>query len=230
MKVLLRGTPVSRGISIRSGKLQLRGRLPQGVRHRFGNLIALLPDPQRQIVTAVYRAWSDLGLAVRGRAFSHSEGIKLVRSAIKAKILTPEFLLLIGSAVIPDGVARATISPDKIDEWLIAVENEEKFEKFVLDCAQPSHQEVKSILRIIDTTIPQLRKLFKNSKVLNMLSPARGVKHTDLTDHKAEICAEIKRLRNLGMKLTDIFERIAPSYDKSVKTIERLYYDECEHD
>lgn len=188
------------------------------------------PETQQKIVTAIYRAWSELGQAVRGRGFSHSEGMQLLVLAIRANALTPEFLLLTAGAVIPEAASRAKIDPQKFEEQLTALDSEQKLEKFLSDAPEPSAQQLGFILRTIDTALPQLRKLFKGSEILNRLSSARGVKETDLTGHKDEICREIKRLRGLGVTLANIFERIAPRYDRAPKTIERIYYDECEHD
>jgi hypothetical protein len=184
------------------------------------------PETQQKIVKALYRAWSDLGIAVRNRPFSHSEGMQLIRSAIATRKLTPEFLLLLGSAVMPAAVERAAIRPEELENRLAELATEEKFENWLLSLPEPTHGSLRFVLRTIDTALPLLRKTMSG---FSRLPHSRGVKQTELTGRESEICTEIKRLLREKVPLAEIFKRLA-TYGKSAKTIERLYYDKCKDD
>ena len=181
-------------------------------------------ETQQLILNATDRAWAELGKWLNVEDFTHDDGIKLLRMWIHERKVAPEVFLNFGTSIFPELARTALISPEQFDANLERVETREKFAAVVLAAPEPDSEKLQFVLDGLKSALPNLRQYFAQL-VKGMPHHHRGGRPVELPDPnvRRQIREEIKRLREPGIKLEDIFERLAQRHNVSPSTIKRIW-------
>jgi hypothetical protein len=208
----------------------LRGQIPRAtVLVRRGQKLSegfssLLPNTQKKITEAVYRAWGDFAPILRRESLTHTEGIQLLRQSG----LPISFILQTdaGKALFPEG----TPAPETFQQRLASLDTEAKFEAFLLQQPEPSQETLQKILTIINGVVPRVREQLAES--VKQLPHDRGGRPREIASTQAQqqVVEEIKALRGPGKKLNDIFRKVGRRHGVSESKIKKVWYEHSESD
>jgi hypothetical protein len=198
-----------------------------GIKTERGRFGSVTPETQQAILEAFDGVWADLGRWLKLDNFTHEDGIKLVRMLIHERKIAPEILLNLGRSIFPEAAQRAAISPQDFVKRLEIYETREKFAAVLLSSAEPDPETLQFLFRTIKDTLPGFRQFLVQS-IEGLPHFHRGGRTKELPDPKirGEIREEIKRLRGPGVKLDDLYERLAQRYGVSPTTIKRIRLEE----
>jgi hypothetical protein len=182
----------------------------------------LSPNTQKRIAEAVYRAWADLAPVLGREGLTHTEGIQLLCQAD----LPISFILQtnVGKAIFPEGLVTAETSQN----LLPSIDTEEKFEAFLLQQPEPSREKLRKILTMINGLLPRVRQLLAEN--VKQLPHDRGGRPEKIssTQEQQKIIEEIKKLREPGKLLKDIFVVVARRHGVSPSKIKQVWYSRSE--
>jgi hypothetical protein len=184
--------------------------------HREGFCL-LLPSTQRRIAGALYRLCNDLAAPLERDSLTYAELCGLI-SEHDQKIPWA-FVRELVLGVSPPNAARGSDSLD-----FSPIDTEEKLEALLLSAPEPTPENLEVCLRVMDGALPLLRNfLITQGK---KLPHARGGAPRKLAtpQEQEKIREEIKRLREPGIKLGDIYARIAQRYGVSPSKIKQIWY------
>ena len=103
------------------------------------------------------------------------------------------------------------------------VDSQEKFEALLLNEPEPSPDQLEAFLKSIEKVLPKLRKLaIAKAKQLPHARGGAPRKLGSIEDQR-KIIEEIKRLRGPGVKLADIFVRLAQKFGVSPSKIKQIW-------
>jgi hypothetical protein len=193
-------------------------------RRSFG---PLTEETQERILKLVYRAWVQVGEAMGREEYTHAEGMQLIRASIREGVITPQFLVGVTASVIPEAAKEASLLPEKLDEELARIETEEKLESLLTSLPEPNPETLELCLNAAKDVLPNLRQLFLQF-AQGLPHHHRGGRKKELPDPetRCQVREEIKRLRKPGVKLEDLYERLARHYNVSATTIKRIRFEE----
>jgi hypothetical protein len=177
----------------------------------------LIPDTQRRIAGAIYRLCNDLAAPLGRDNLTYTEFCGLVSERYEE--IPWSFVRQLARGLFPPNAGRDS---DGVD--LSAVDTEEKLEAFLLNAPEPSPEKLERYLKLMDSALPYLRKLFITHG--KKLPHARGgaPKKLATPQEQEKIRKEIKRLREPGIKLGDIYARIALRFGVSASKIKQIWY------
>lgn len=184
-------------------------------------------ETQQLILSATDRAWAELGRWLGVESFTHDDGIKLLRMWIHDRKVAPEVFLNFGASFFPELAQTASISPEQFVANLERVETREKFAAVVLAAPEPDSGKLQFVLDGLKSALPNLRQYFVQL-TKGMPHHHRGGRPVELPDSevRTQIREEIKRLRGPGVKLDDLYDRLAQRYGVSPTTIKRIRLEE----
>jgi hypothetical protein len=185
---------------------------------------SLLPNTQKKITGAVYRAWADLAPILRRESLTHTEGIQLLRQSA----LPISFVLQTGAAkaLFPDGAP----TPKALQKRLASLDTEEKFETLLLQLPEPSPEKLERTLAFINGLVPNVRKVLTES--IKQLPHNRGGRPKEIasTQQQQQVVEEIKASHGPGKKLKDIFTKVGRRHGVSASKIKQIWYGHGESD
>jgi hypothetical protein len=120
---------------------------------------------------------------------------------------------------LPPGATASEREPD-----LSRFDTEEKLAAFLASAPEPSPDELERILKLMRELLPQLRQQFVSAA--KVLPHSRGGAPTKLQSMEVQkgIVEEIKALRGPGVKLQDLFRRVARRHSVSASKIKQIWY------
>ena len=186
----------------------------------------MLPNTQKRITKAVYRAWADLAAILGREGLTHTEGMQLVRQVFGHGGSSISFILqtTAANAIFPEGLVTA----EKFHKLLPSIDTEEKFEAFLSEAPEPPREQLQSMLMMMNTALPRLRELLTEN--VKQLPHDRGgrPKKISSTLEQQKIIEEIKKLREPGKHLKDIFVEVARRHGVSQSKIKQVWYEHSE--
>jgi hypothetical protein len=187
----------------------------------------LLVRTQQIITTAVYAAWESLAKLVGRQHLTHSEGIQFLRTYLAQGKWSLDGIYDTDAAraAIPADIREAIPASPNFDSELERIDTEAKFESWLLLQEEPSKEGLQSILETIAEVLPRLRD-FMIARAKQLPHRLGGRPEELSPEQKRELREEIKRRREPGTKLEDIFRELATIYKVSDTTIKRAWYEE----
>jgi hypothetical protein len=185
----------------------------------IGRFLSLQPETQRKIRELIYRACKDLAPLLGRDHLTYAELIGLTRQVYGSGLIPWSIPLAMVKKTVPPGVTVSEREPD-----LSRFENEEKLDVFLASAPEPTPEELERILKFMRDLLPQLRQQFVSAA--KALPHSRGGAPTKLpsTDQQKEVIEEIKVLRVPGVKLNDVFKRVAQRHGVSASKIKQIWY------
>ena len=176
----------------------------------------MLPSTQRRIAGAIYRLCNDLAAPLERNSLTYAELCGLI-SEHDEKIPW-SFVQELARGAFPPDAAGGSGRPD-----LSPIDTEEKLEALLLRAPEPDPEKLEMYLKVMDGALPYLRDAFITQG--KKLPHARGGAPRKLgtPQEQEKIREEIKSLREPGIKLGDIYARIAQRYGVSPSKIKQIW-------
>lgn len=179
-------------------------------------------ETQQKILKAVNQMQADLSAWLKSLGASEADMAARYDAIIRENGLASQLLLSAALRHIPysDGVE---ISPE-IRQHALPWIRSEQFPDWLLSEPEPTKEDLNKFLAICKESLPNLRKHFLSHGKLGPRN-RRGGRKKELPDpeERRRIRETIKSLRGPGVKLADIFERLAQKHHVSPTTIKRVW-------
>lgn len=120
---------------------------------------------------------------------------------------------------LPPGVTAKQREPD-----LSRFDTEEKLDAFLASAPEPSSEELERALKLIRGLLPQFRQQLVSAAKALPHSPGGAPTKIPSTDEQKRVVEEIKALRVPGVKLNDVFKRVAQRHGVSASKIKQIWY------
>jgi hypothetical protein len=179
----------------------------------------LLPSTQRKIAGALYRVCNDLAAPLGRDSLSYAEFVGLVTE--HREKIPWSFSEELAVGLFPPNVVTDSAVPD-----FSSVNTEEKLETLLLSAPEPSPEKLEMCLKAIAGALPYLRNLLITHGKELPHDRGGAPKKLSSFQEQEKIREEIRRLRGPGIKLQDIFKRIAQRNGVSASKIKQVWYGE----
>ena len=179
-------------------------------------------ETQQKILKAVNQMQADLSAWLDNLGQSEADAAARYEAIIRENGLASQLLLGAALKHIPysDGVQ---IQPELRQHALRWIRSEQ-FPNWLLSEPEPTDEELNKLLAICKNSLPNLRKSFLRHGKLGPRCRGGGrPKELPDPDERRKIRETIKSLREPGVKLADLFQRMAAKYGVSVTTIKRIW-------
>lgn len=178
------------------------------------------PNFKNAVLKAINRTWNDLAPSFGRQHLSHSEGTALLMEYFgPGKIpLTP----LVGGtveALLPGVVVP---SDELLLETLRRIDTDEKLGAILEFAPDVSEEQCEYLVTLIRSLLPGFRALLEG-RVANLPRAVGGRPKVISPNQYARIRLEIQQLRGPGVKLSDIYKRLALKYNASPASIKRIW-------
>jgi hypothetical protein len=187
----------------------------------------LQPVTQQKITKAIYRVCNDLARPLGRDSLTYAEGIELLRQSYGTGKIPWCIPLGIAYMLFPPHVVTNLPSDVKAiaeNFDLSSLDSEAKLEALVLSVPEPSPEGLETALKIINDVLPQLRHLlFTKAKALPH-SRGGAPKLLASSAEQEGVREAIKALRGPGIKLDDVFRRVAQRHGVSASKIKQIWY------
>lgn len=177
------------------------------------------PETQRKIRELIYRACNDLARPLGRDQLTYAELIGLARQVYGSGLISWSIPLAMVRKTLPPGVTASDREPD-----LSRFDTEEKLDALLASAPEPTPEELERILKVMTDLLPQFRQqLVSAAKVL---PHGRGgaPKKLPSLDVQRGVVEEIKALRGPGVKLQDVFKRVAQRHSVGASKIKQIWY------
>ena len=177
---------------------------------------------QQKIIKAWERTFADLSKMMAGLRVSEDEIFEQYRETLREDGLLAKILIESASNIIP-GNTVVDLKAAQIEQQLARVRSGE-YATALLDHPEPTAAELDQMLTLIKDTLPNVRQhLLSSAK--HAPRYRRGGRPKELADprEREKIREQIKTLREPGVKLEDLFQRLAAKHGVSATTIKRIW-------
>jgi hypothetical protein len=181
--------------------------------------LSLQSETQRKIRELIYRACKDLAPLLGRDHLTYAELIGLTRQVYESGMISWSIPLAMVKKTLPPGATASDREPD-----LSRFDTEEKLDVILASAPEPTPQELEKILKFMGDLLPRLRQqLVSAAKVLPHRRGGAPAKLPS-TDEQKQVVEEIKALRGPGVKLNDVFKRVAQRHSVSASKIKQIWY------
>lgn len=177
------------------------------------------PETQRKILELIYRACKDLSRPLGRDHLTYEELMGLARQVYGGGLISWSIPLAMVRKTLPPGASAIEREPD-----LSRFDTEEKLKVFLASAPEPSPEELERILKSMRDLLPQLRQQFASAAKDLPHSKGGAPKKLPSIDEQKGVVEEIKALRGPGMKLNDVFKRVAQRHGVSASKVKQIWY------
>jgi hypothetical protein len=173
-------------------------------------ILKLFSDLRQDVAHACGRDALSYGEVMQGFLEHCVSGGKLqtfVRDSIAVEILQPH---------LPDVSGN-------LEEAFALINTEEKFAQLLLSLPEPSPEQFDELLRFARTRIPEIRRIMLPRFKALPHHPGGSPKKLASANEEQNIVEEIMKLRKPGVKLADIFARVAQRHAVSASKVKQIW-------
>jgi hypothetical protein len=187
------------------------------VKFCVGSFCLLRQNTQDQIKKKLSRICDNLGRVLGRKSFTYSELVQLTHECFGPGKMPWSFAQGVAASVLPKHIDP---NENLSMEFLI---DQEKLDTALAKGPEPPPEALERCLKMLDDALPALRKhLLKEAKALPHGRGGAPPKLASAAD-QAKVIDEIKSLRGPGMKLEDVFKRIAQRHGVSASKIKQIW-------
>jgi hypothetical protein len=187
-----------------------------------GDWASLEQETQQKILNALNQAFSELSDWLRGLGLPEAEVSSLFSKAMAENGLFARFLLNAASNVISVN-GEVNVQASEVEHALAWAKSGE-FASWLLSQPEPTREQLDQILPALKNVLPNLRQRVASSAKYGPRRK-RGGRRKELPDpgDREKIRESIKNLRGPGVRLQDLYQRLADRHGVSPTTIKRIW-------
>jgi hypothetical protein len=187
------------------------------------------PKTQQKILKVIAQLFTELDYWLDKLGLSKPQIVQIYASVLNENGMMAQFVADLTANVLPVS-AKFAITPERIIDELRRAESGE-FAAWLLLQQEPPSEELNELLKGMKDVLANLRQHFSQAAKGGPRRRRGRRRNLDDPALREQIRAEINKLRKPGVKLADIYARLALKYSKAFKrkigpaTIKRVRYE-----
>ena len=177
------------------------------------------PETQRKIRESIYRACDELARLLKRDRLTYEELMALTSQIYGRGLISWAVTLSMGKKALPPDLPAPVREPD-----LSRLDTQEKLEAILASAPEPPPEELERIMKFFRDLLPQFRQQLVSAAKVLPHSPGGAPTKLPSTDEQKEVVEEVKALRSPGVKLNDVFKRVAQRHGVSASKVKQIWY------
>jgi hypothetical protein len=178
----------------------------------------LQPETQRKIRESIYRVCNELARLLGRDRLTYEELMALTGQIYGSGLISWAVPLSMVKKALPPNLPAVVREPD-----LSRLDTQEKLEAVLANAPEPTPEELDTIMNVFRDLLPQFRQQLVSAAKNLPHSRGGAPKKLPSLDEQKAVVDEIKALRGPGVKLGDVFRRVAQRHGVSPSKIKQIW-------